>query len=211
MKQLIRNTIYGAALAVGLNFALPGTAAAHCDSVDGPVISEAKQALTSGDVTPLLKWVPAEDEAYIKTVFDKVYRVHRQGGDARAFADHHLFATLVEVHRAAEGAPFTGVKPAGGIDPAIAAADKALLQGDIDSLVAAITARFEQSVRERFDAAMQARALADDSVPEGREFVERYVQYVHYIEAVHAAVAAADDHAHENALTARTSVPGHAH
>ena len=79
MKQTVRNTVYTMALAAGINFGLVGTASAHCDSIDGPVISEAKQALASGDVTPLLKWVPADDEAQIRTVFDKTHRFENRG------------------------------------------------------------------------------------------------------------------------------------
>jgi len=199
MKQVIRNTVYTMALAAGINFGLIGTAAAHCDSIDGPVISEAKQALASGDVTPLLKWVPTDDEAQIRTVFDKTRQVRKQGGDAQTIADHYLFATLVKVHRASEGAPFTGIKPAGGIDPAVMAADKALLEGGIDGLIARINAKFEQNVRARFNAAMETRSHADESIARGREFVNRYVQYVHYIEGVHAAISAGADHAHSGA------------
>lgn len=211
MKQAIRKTVYALALAAGVNLTAMGTAAAHCDSVDGPVISEAKQALASGDVTPLLKWVPSADEDYIKTVFDKTHQVHQQGGNAQAFADHYLFATLVKLHRASEGAPFTGIKPAGGIDPAVMAADQALLKGDIDTLIARIAAKFEQSVRERFNAALQARAHADESVLKGREFVNRYVQYVHYIEGVHTAISAGANHAHEGEAATRTAVSEHTH
>lgn len=211
MKQVIRKIVYAAALAIGVNLAMAGTAAAHCDSVDGPVILEAKQALDAGDITPLLKWVSAADEDQIRTVFDKVYRVRQQGGDARALADQHLFATLVKVHRAGEGAPFTGIKPAGGIDPAVMAADKALQADDIDGLIAAITASFERGVRDRFEAASQARAHADVSVVEGREFVNRYVQYVHYIEAVHTAIDAAAEHAHGNGAATRISASEHGH
>lgn len=43
----------GAILALLLN---PGIAAAHCDTLDGPVVMNAKEALKSGDVTPVLKW-----------------------------------------------------------------------------------------------------------------------------------------------------------
>ena len=79
------------------------------------------------------------------------------------------------------------------------AADKALLEGGIDGLIARINAKFEQNVRARFDAAMEARSHADESVVRGREFVNRYVQYVHYIEGVHAAISADSDHAHSSA------------
>ncbi|MDD3448486.1 MAG: DUF6448 family protein [Gammaproteobacteria bacterium] len=196
MKPVLRNSLYALVAAAALSLSVVNSAAAHCDSMDGPVITEAMTALDRGDVTPLLKWVPAADEGQVKAVFDKAVRVRKLGGEAREFADHELFATLVKVHRAAEGAPFTGIKPAGGIDPAVMAADAALVEGDIDALVARITRKFEDSVRERFAAAVKARAQAGNSVAAGREFVQDYVQYIHYVEGVHTAVAAAGGHGH---------------
>ena len=196
MKSVIRKSLYALAVVSVLNLSVINSAFAHCDSMDGPVITEAKSALSKGDVTPLLKWVPAADEEKIKVVFDQVMPVRNLGNQAQELADRQLFATLVEVHRASEGAPYSGIKPAGGIDPAVMAADLALEKGNIDDLVARITHKFEQNVRERFAAALNTKARSEESVVEGREFVKEYVQYVHYVEAVHNAVAAADEHSH---------------
>ena len=196
MKSVIRKSLYALAVVSVLNLSVINSAFAHCDSMDGPVITEAKNALAKGDVTPLLKWVPAADEEKIKVVFDQVIPVRNLGSQAQELADRQLFATLVEVHRASEGAPYSGIKPAGGIDPAVMAADLALENGNIDDLVARITHKFEQNVRERFAAALNTKARSEESVVEGREFVKEYVQYVHYVEAVHNAVAAAGEHSH---------------
>ncbi|HRQ57733.1 MAG TPA: DUF6448 family protein [Azoarcus taiwanensis] len=190
MKLVLRKTMYAFATAAALNFALMGTAAAHCDALDGPVITEAQAALSAGDVTPLLKWVPQADEGRIKTVFDKAVSVRKHGGDAQELADAQLFATLVEVHRASEGAPFTGIKAAGAIDPAVKAADAALESGEIEALLDKFAHKFKESARERFATVSAARAQADDSVDQGRAFVDAYVHYVHYLEDVHNAISA---------------------
>jgi hypothetical protein len=50
-------------------------AEAHCDTLDGPVIATAKNVLEAGDVTPLLKWVPSDDEQTIRTAFQKTIEV----------------------------------------------------------------------------------------------------------------------------------------
>lgn len=196
MKPVLRKTLYTVAAVTALNLALIGNASAHCDALDGPVIGEARSALSAGDVTPLLKWVPEADEGQVKAVFDKAVRVRKQGGDAQEFADGQLFATLVEVHRASEGAPYTGIKPAGNIDPAVKAADAALVSGDIDALVAKFAQKFEENARERFATALKTKANANGSVADGRQFVEAYVQYVHYLENVHNAISADVAHAH---------------
>jgi len=175
------------ASALALPLATP--ALAHCDAMDGPLLTEAQKALDSGDITPILKWVPVSDEAALAETFDKTLKVRELGDDARELADQQFFATLVEIHRASEGAPFTGIKPAGDIDPAIQAADRALEEGEIDAFLARVVEKFEQQARSDFEATLAAKQRADDSPELGREFIEHYVNYVHYLEEVHNVIA----------------------
>ena len=37
-------------------------AQAHCDTLDGPVLQDARKALIQQDVTPVLKWIRQQDE-----------------------------------------------------------------------------------------------------------------------------------------------------
>lgn len=208
MKPIFRKSLHSLAAISALSLALTQTASAHCDAMDGPVITEAQRALASGDVTPLLKWVPAADEGQVRAVFDKAVRVRKLGSEAGEFADRQFFATLVEVHRASEGAPFTGIKEAGHINPSVRAADAGLAAGNVDALVARTTTDVEQGIRQRFAAVIAAKAHAEDSVPQGREFVSRYVQYVHYVEGLHAAMSATGEHA---AADAEAATEAHAH
>ncbi|PSF04747.1 hypothetical protein C7H09_19105 [Marinobacter fuscus] len=163
--------------------------------MDGPVITEARAALEAGDVTPLLKWVPAQNEAEIRRLFADVRDIRSQSEKVQKIADTHLFATLVKVHRASEGAPYTGIKPAGNIDPAIKAADAALNNGEINQLIAKITHKIETGIRERYDQAHLSLSTASKGVDEGRHYVTDYVDYIHYVEAVHHA-AGASGHGH---------------
>lgn len=183
--SVLRKSLLAVALVAAANLAGIGTASAHCDAVDGPVITAAGAALGTGDVSPLLKWVPAADEAAIRSAFADARKVRTQGPEARKIADLHFYETLVQVHRASEGAPFTGIKPAGGIQPAVAAADTALESGNIDPLIAEITGAVEHGIRERFQAARSTGATADRNTGDGRAFVAAYVQYVHYLEKLH--------------------------
>jgi hypothetical protein len=158
----------------------------HCDALDGPVILAAKAALEQGDVTPILKWVKPDDEKEIREAFAKTLKVRVLGDDARDIADLHFFETLVRVHRAGEGVAYGGLKPAGSIDPGIAAADKALRQGSADKLAAETGKAVAAGLRDRFAKVVAAKAHADDSVEAGRAYVAAYAEYVHYVEAVHA-------------------------
>jgi len=163
-----------------------GIAAAHCDTLDGPVVSTARVALEKGDVTPILKWVKKEDEEEIREAFDKTVTVRTKGPATRELADMYFFETLVRVHRAGEGASYTGLKPAGTVDPAVAAADKALETGTVEGLADALTKHIATGIRERFREAMERKKYADESVESGRLFIEAYVQFVHYVERLHA-------------------------
>ena len=184
-------------LLVVLSASMPGPARAHCDTLDGPVVADAKAALQKGDVAPVLKWVRADDEKEIREAFAKTLKVRELGDDARDLADYHFFETLVRIHRAGEGVAFTGLKPAGTVDPGIAAADKALDSGSADQLAAELGERVAAGLRDRFARVVAAKRHADESVEMGRAYVAAYVEYVHYVEAVHAlASAPASEHHH---------------
>ena len=185
-----------ASVLVGAGLMFPQTARAHCDTMDGPVVLAAKAALEKQDVMPVLKWVKPEAEAEIKAAFTKTLAVRTQGPEARDLADQFFFETLVRIHRAGEGAPFTGLKPAGtDLGPALAEADKALDSGSIEKVVKLVTDEAAAGIRRRFANAREMKAHADHNVDAGRGFVAAYVEYVHYVEGLHqAAQAAGADH-----------------
>ncbi|MGD2080811.1 MAG: DUF6448 family protein [Nitrospirota bacterium] len=175
-------------------FAFAGLAAAHCDTLGGPVIGAAKTALESGDVTPVLKWVGKDDEAQIRGIFEKTLKVREKGPEARELADMYFFETLVRIHRAGEGAPYTGIKPAEAVEPSIEEADKALESGKVDGLARLITDAVEKGIRKRFEHAYEASRHAEESVAAGREFVEAYVEFTHYVERLHMNATAHGSH-----------------
>jgi hypothetical protein len=165
------------------------TVRAHCDTLDGPVVTTAKMALEKGDVTPVLKWVQKKDEQEIKKAFENTLLVRKLSPQAKDLADMYFFETLVRVHRAAEGAGYTGLKPAGSVEPPIAAADKALENGSVNELVKEITDIVSAGIRERFNHTVEAKKHADESVEGGRQYVKAYVEFVHYVEGLHLAAA----------------------
>ena len=98
---------------------VPKEAQAHCDTLEGPVVQTARAALATGDITPVLKWVRTQDEEQIRLAFDKALSVRKKGDDVQELADLYFFETLVRIHRAGEGAPYTGLKSSDTIDPAV--------------------------------------------------------------------------------------------
>lgn len=170
----------------------------HCDTLDGPVVTLARKALETNNVNHVLPWVPTQDEHEIRRAFDHAVAVRQLGPRARELADRHFFETLVRVHRASEGAPYTGLKPAGSdLGPAVAAADEALETGLVRKLVILLIDAVRSGVHRHYQAAIERRDFAVDDVAAGREYVGAYESYVHYVERLWRAAA----HGHH---------PGHA-
>jgi len=205
MKTL-RSFVVIAAIWIGSAlWLMPLPAQAHCDTMEGPVVNTARIALDRGDVTPVLKWVRKEDENEIREQFKKTLAARKQGKESKELADKYFFETLVRIHRAGEGAPYTGLKsePA---EPVIQAADKALETGSADALTKHVSEAASAGIRERFNRVKEAKKHADESVEKGREFVEAYVVFTHYVERLHNDVMAGGEHHGE----ASPAIPEHA-
>ncbi len=182
-------------IGIGIGCFIPHIAGSHCDTLAGPVVMTAKAALEKGDVTPVLKWVKKEHEGEIREIFKNTLAVRKLSPEAKKLADMYFFETLVRVHRAGEGAPYTGLKPGEAVEPIIAEADKALEKGSVDDLVRHVTDAVAKGIRERFTHAKETKKNVDKSIDAGREFVDAYVVFTHYIEGVYeAAKKAAHDH-----------------
>ena len=184
MRQtyLFKTTLLAIAASTALFLAAPRDAAAHCDTLDGPVIQDARKAIKAKDITPVLKWVKPKDEEAVRAAFKKAISNTAKSSEG---AEDKFFATLIKIHREGEGAPFTGLKPAGAVEPAVAEADKALASGSADALVKLVTDDVAAGIRTRYERAAAAYRHKDESVAQGREFVEAYVEYTHYVERLH--------------------------
>jgi hypothetical protein len=122
--------------------------------------------------------------------------VRSLGEDARDLADRYFFETVVRIHRQSEGAPYTGLKPAGTTEPIITMADAALASGNADALVGDLSDLIRDGVQRRFEHALESGRRADETVARGRAHVAAYVSFVHYVESIHN--AAAQDPSHES-------------
>ena len=180
-----------------LTFVAPSLVWAHCDTLDGPVVSDARIALSRGDITPVLKWVRPSDEPEVRSAFNGALAVRTLSPEAQELAETYFFETVVRIHRAGEGAPYAGLKPAGRVEPAIALADQALETGSVERLSSAVTAHVKDGVHERFQRAASAKEHVADSVAAGRDFVAAYVEFTHYVEGLHQAATGAGPH-HEH-------------
>jgi hypothetical protein len=163
----------------------------HCDSLDGPVVSAARLALEADDVAVVLPYVPEEAEAEVTAVFEQVSDARRLGGQAQAVADRHFFETVVRLHRAGEGAPYTGLRTAGlSHGPVIPLAERAVLTGDAEEVVGFLAAELTDQVERRL---AELRSLEDSrnrSLADARRYVEAMLGFEVYCHSVHRSLQA---------------------
>lgn len=180
------------------------SAFAHCDALDGPVAKVVQKSLTDGNVNPVLAYAPVTAEAEIRKAFDRSRKVRGLGADARALADQAFLETVIRLHRAGEGAPYTGVKPA-GIDygPAIPAADRAVETGDLSSLRSVLIQTLDHALQEKFVHVQEAQGQPKEpksptGVAAARARVGAELDFITFAEAVFQAMQGKNAPHHED-------------
>jgi len=190
------------ALSAGLLVAAQ-SAEAHCDSVDGPVAKAAIAALDSGNVNLALPYAPVSAESEIKTAFAQSLKVRVLGNDAKALADRAFIETTVRLHRAGEGAAYTGLKPAGlNYGPAIPAAERAIATSNVAPLKTLLDEEVEHGLHARWERVLETRQAAaapqtSTDVPAARARVSAELGFVTYVEGVRQALQGAPGHEHK--------------
>lgn len=193
-----------AAASVVLALVVPHPARAHCDTMEGPTVADGRRALESGNVNHALKWIGEPHEAELTKAFELARRVRDLGDDARELADQYFLETLVRLHRAGEGAPYDGIKPAGTpIEDAVVAADRCVATGSMEPLEGMFSEAELQELRERFDRVLATKDFDVDDVAAGRRFIAAYVDFFHFAEG--------DEHGHEHAAHDRAGHHEHHH
>ena len=166
------------------------SAQAHCDSIDGPVAKAVQKALETGNINPVLAYAPVAAQTEIRMAFEKSRKVRGLGVDARALADQAFMETVIRLHRAGEGAAYTGLKPAGlDYGPVIPAAEHAVATGDLAKLKAVLVEEIEHALRERLahvrelqEAPLEPKTVAE--VPHARERVSAELGFITFAETL---------------------------
>ncbi|PKP34932.1 MAG: peptidoglycan-binding protein [Bacteroidetes bacterium HGW-Bacteroidetes-17] len=156
---------------------------AHCDQMNGPLVSDAKKAIEQNNVNIVLKWVQAAHETEIKDAFNQMMKVRALSPDAKTLSEKYFFETIVRIHRAGEGVPFTGVKPEGTpIDEKVMAADKSIELGNLSPLESLVAKKDLPELTERFNKVMSLKNFDVNNVEAGREYIEAYVLFFKFAE-----------------------------
>lgn len=176
----------------GAGLTITAVAQAHCDAIGGPVTTAAVRALDTNNVNAVLPYVLASAEPELTAAFSQAITVRAGGPDAKVLADRYFMETAVRLHRAGEGAPYTGLRPAGtDFGPAISGAEQALATGKVEPLLEFLAREIGHGVRERFahaagDKPKEPLSAAD--VPAAREHVREELGFIGYVEGIYLAV-----------------------
>lgn len=179
----------------------------HCDTLTGPVVLAAQEALNKGDITPVLQWVKKDQEKEVSQAFKRTMAVREKGADIKELADMYFYETLVRLHRAGEGAPYTGLMHEKS-EPATMMADEALQKGSAELLQKMLGKQVSDGLSYRFNAALDKKKRSVQSVEAGRAYVAAYIEYTHYVEGImqviqkkgHGGAPAEKPHNHDHEL-----------
>lgn len=156
----------------------PRDVSAHCDTMDGPAVKDGLLALETGNANIALKWVQPDGAEELGDIFARAVAVRGKGDDVRGVADQWFLENMIRIHRAGEGASYTGLQPAGAhVDERVRAADNAVASGDLAELAPLVPAEQLPELERRFAAVMKAKDFPVDDLDAGREFLHRYVRF----------------------------------
>jgi len=166
----------------------------HCDRENGPVAMAAKEALKTGNMDKILIWVGEEQEPELREKFQQSLQVYRNGGNSAELAEKYFMETAVRLHRAAEGMPFEGLKPASANPPDIEAAEKALETGNFEPVKNLLCSALEEESLKWFGKARASAENREESIAAGRAWVDDYVKYIVYVHKLYQTIQAGPPH-----------------
>lgn len=164
-------------------FLFTGIGSAHCDTMDGPVIKDAKTTIGTNNINYVLKWIQPADEKELIEAFELVMKVRTLGVEARMLSDRYFFETVIRLHRNGEGVSYTGLKPPGTpVDIKILKADEAIETNSLDPLKGLVPEDRFHELEERFRKVMSLKNFSIGNIEAGREYVMAYVNFFKFAE-----------------------------
>lgn len=159
--------------------------AGACDAIDGTIVKTAQKAIAAGDVNLALPLVKAEYEEELRVAFARTMAVRKLGDEARELADYYFYETVVRLHKAGAGEPYTGLKPA-GLDsgPVLPTVQMVFQGGSVDNLVDLLVEEVRKGVLQRYEhwkeLKAQAAAAGTSDVETQRKFQNASFEFGEY-------------------------------
>lgn len=173
-----------------------GPALAHCDSVNGPVVTAARQALAQNDVKLILPYIKAADETELTAAFSKAREAMAQGGKGAELAELWFAETAVRLHRQGEGEPYTGLKYETDYGPALEAAEQAVETGNLNKVTAVLTDAIKGELAAKYQVILETRerAAKEGTVEAKREAVEAELMFEVYVHELGETIKGGEPH-----------------
>jgi hypothetical protein len=85
--MMLTQVFLSAFLLFALLVLIPRRASAHCDTEDGPTVSDGRIALHTGNINHALKWIMPGGEARLRPILEEAIKVRALEGEAAELAD----------------------------------------------------------------------------------------------------------------------------
>ncbi|MBI0584076.1 MAG: hypothetical protein ISF22_07600 [Methanomassiliicoccus sp.] len=158
------------------------------------------KSLETENLNHVLIWIPEDGEKELRGIFEKTLHARKAGKEAQEVADDWFFENTIRLHRAGEGAPYTGLKPAGLSEgPVVPRAEKAIETGDPKETIDFILKTVENDLTHRFHRVLEKKEYDVNDVDAGREYIQAFIDWVVYSHSLYTSVTdAAAGHGEHN-------------
>ena len=125
----------------------------------------------------------------MKQAFEQALSVRKgttTNNETRELADLWFFETAVRLHREGEGAPYTGIKPAGTLESqAVPMADQAIETENPDKEIDFLVDAMKEELRERFEHTISKKGFNENYVEAARNYVQALLGFVLFAGHLH--------------------------
>jgi hypothetical protein len=154
----------------------------HCDSMDGPVVKAAEEALDMENVNYVLPYILEKYEDELKDAFERTIQVRELSGDAAELADYWFFETTVRLHLKGRKRPYTGLKASGmNGDPVLLMVDQAIINENLIDLMNFLLNSIKEDVDVRFDDVISKKDYDINDIDDARDYVDSLLNFYFYL------------------------------
>ena len=158
----------------------------YIDSMDGPVVQAAEEALEIENVNYILPFVARENEEELKDAFEKTISVRELSGEAAELADYWFFETAVRLHKKSQNEPYNGLKPAGkDFGPIISKLETAIETESIKEFLDFLMNFIREDIESGFDDVIFKKDYDINQVEDARDYINSMLEFVEYTQKLY--------------------------
>lgn len=153
----------------------------YIDSMDGPLVKAAENALDMENIKYILPYVSPKDEKELKDAFEKTLSVRELSGVAAELADYWFFETTVRLHHKWEDKPYNGLKSAGtDWGPIVPKIEQAIKTENLDELLSFLLNFIKEDMEGRFADMLSKKDYDEDDIEDARDYLQAKEEFISY-------------------------------